>query len=56
MTLSHSQQAELLQAAKPLIQWMNENCHPHCSAVVDQSTVGLSEMVAAEVTTEFLKD
>ena len=36
MTITEKQQEEMLEAAKPLIRWLNENCHPHCTARVDQ--------------------
>lgn len=46
----------MLEAAKPLIRWMNENCHPHCEAVVDQMSIRLVEGIASNTTEEFLKD
>ncbi len=46
----------MLEAAKPLIKWMNENCHPHCTAHVDQTGVELTEGVATAQTAEFLRD
>lgn len=56
MVLNDQQRKELLEAAKPLIQWLNDNCHPHCSAHVDQNTVELSEGIANIQTDEFIKD
>ena len=56
MTITQEQQQQMLEAAKPLIKWMNDNCNPHCSAQVDQNSVELSEGVAANITSEFLKD
>ena len=56
MTLTKEQQASLLEAAKPLIRWLNENCHPHCSAVVDNDSVELAEAICRNITPEFLKD
>lgn len=29
MIITPAQAAEMLEASKPLIKWMNENCHPH---------------------------
>jgi len=46
----------MLEAAKPLIKWMNENCHPHCTARVDQYRVELMEGIATNQTEEFLRD
>lgn len=54
MKLTTTQQAELLEAAKPLIRWMNENCHPHCEVRIDQCDVELFEGIAMARTEEFV--
>jgi len=56
MKITPDQQAELLEAAKPLLRWLNENAHPHIKAIVDHTTVELVEGVATAKTDEFLKD
>lgn len=56
MTLTKEQCAKMLEAAKPLIKWMNENCCPHCKAMVDNVGVQVVEGVAYNGTEEFLKD
>lgn len=56
MTITKEQQEEMLSAALPLIKWMNENCHPHCSILVDQTTVELVQGVATSCTEKFLRD
>ena len=56
MILTNKQFDQMLEAAKPLIKWMNDNCHPHCTARVDQVSVELTEGVATNRTEEFLKD
>ena len=48
--------AELLEAAKPLIKYLNDNCYPHCTAIVDQTSVELVEGVSKTFTDEFIKD
>lgn len=55
MTITKQQQQEMLEAAKPLMKWMNENCHPHCEAVVDCNTIILWVGLATNRTDEFLK-
>ena len=55
MIISAEQQASMLEAAKPLIAWMKENCHTHCAARVDQNTIELTEGVATNRTDEFLR-
>lgn len=56
MRITEQQNKEMLEAAKPLIKWLNENCHPHCAARVDQNTIELTEGIASNRTDEFLKD
>jgi len=56
MIITEKQSQEMLEAAKPLIKWMNENCHPHCTAHVDQMQIELTEGIATNKTDEFLKD
>jgi len=56
MTLTRQQQDELLAAARPLIQWINEHCHPHVTVTVDCDSATLAEDVAKVKTDEFIKD
>ena len=44
------------QAAKPLIQWLCKNMHPHCTVVVTPISAELLEGVMSTHTTEYLKD
>lgn len=46
----------MMEAAKPLIKWINENCHPHSHVIVDHTEVELWEGVGVRKTQEFLKD
>lgn len=56
MTITSKQNQQMLESAKPLIKWMNENCHPHCTAHVTQDSVELLEGIANNRTEEFLTD
>lgn len=56
MTLTEEKRTELLEAAKPLIKWLNENTHPHCEASVTQDYVELLEGVALCRTDLYLRD
>ena len=49
MILTKKQREEMYVAALPLMLWMKENCHPHCSAHVSQVDTELLEGVAREV-------
>jgi len=56
MVITDEQRQEMLEAAKPLIKWLDDNCHPHCRAIVDQLNIELVEGIAMNETDEFLKD
>ena len=56
MILSKTQYDEMLETAKPLMKWLADNFHPHCSARVDDSSCELVEGIATVRTTEFIRD
>jgi hypothetical protein len=43
-------------AAKPLIEWLNQNCHPHTKVIVDQTQAELVEGQISFVTHDYLRD
>ena len=55
MKISEEQQDAMLEAAKPLMRWLAENCHPHCQCVVCAVSAELTEGVARVVTYEFIE-
>jgi hypothetical protein len=56
MTLTREQFEAMLEAAKPLLKWMNENCHPECSFRVTTSHVELSENIAGCPAESIMRD
>lgn len=56
MILSKDQMEELLNVSKPLIKWLNDNCHPHVQAIVHPDRVELLEGICMKKTEEFIKD
>lgn len=46
MIITKTQQEAMLEAAKPLMQWIAETCHPHCVAHVEHNNIELLEGVA----------
>jgi hypothetical protein len=59
MIITPEKRAEMLEVAKPLIKWLNENCHPHCHAIVECDRILLMdgiEGIASNKTDEFCKD
>lgn len=55
MTLTKEQQQELLEASRPLLKWINDNCHPHCTINITQDTVELVETVSRVPCSEYVK-
>ncbi len=56
MTITPQQKEEMLEAARPLIKWLNDNVHPHCRAVVDWTSIELLESFGSHSTEAFLND
>lgn len=46
MFLDERQRMDMLEAAKPLMLWMKEHCHPHCAIHVDSDSAELTECIA----------
>jgi hypothetical protein len=46
----------LLEAAKPLIEYLNNNYHPHCKIIVECNSVEVLEGLEQSITKEFIKD
>ena len=55
MTITEQQRLSMLEAAKPLMKWMADNRHPHCSIMMDAVAVELVEAVARVHTLEFVE-
>lgn len=56
MILKKEQTDEMLEAAKPLIKWLNDNCHPHTKIIVEADSAELVEGVASVKTDEYILD
>lgn len=56
MALTPQQIASMREAAKPLVEWLNENVHPHHIIVVDSSSAELHEQQVRVSIDEFLKE
>lgn len=56
MIFTEQQRAEFLEAAKPMIKWLNENApHPHCEVTVTTTDAEYKESSCMVKTEEFLK-
>lgn len=56
MTLTPEQQKQFAEAAKPLMEWLSSNCHPHTQAHVTLASAELMEGVATFHTEQFIRD
>lgn len=56
MILSKQQMMEFEAASKPLIKWLNENCHPHVTVIIDCGSANLSEGICRVVVKDYIKD
>jgi hypothetical protein len=56
MKLNEKQIESFNESSKPLIKWLNENCHPHVTIIVTTTDSELSEGICVFRTEEFLKD
>ena len=56
MFITKEQRLEFEDACKPLVKWLNENCHPHMTVVVHSCGAELLEGIATASIEEFLKD
>lgn len=56
MTLNDDQRKTFEQVARPLMKWVNENCHPYVTVVVDCTSAELSEGVCCVRTEDYIRD
>ena len=47
MIMNEAQRAEFEALARPVMKWLNENCHPHVTVLVDPTSAQLHEGVCA---------
>jgi len=56
MVLTKEQIAEMEKCAKPLIEWMAKNLHPHTSITVNSTSAEVKESIAKVIDESFLVD
>lgn len=56
MIITKEKLEELEMAAKPLMKWLADNCHPHCAVIVESDRAELVEGVAMVKCDDFIKD
>ena len=56
MILTKEQVKSFEEASRPLIKWLNENCNPHTTVIVDSTSSEVLSSSARVICEEFLKD
>ena len=56
MKLTKEQTDQMIEAAKPLVKFLCENCHPHVHIVIDSASVELFEGQVRVSIEEFIQD
>lgn len=55
MILRDEERVEFEKVTRPVIEWLNKNCHPHVTVVIDPTSAELSECVAAINTHDYVR-
>ena len=56
MNITEQQRKEFEDVTRPVIEWLNANCHPHVSAVIEPTSAVLYEGEIAYTTHDYLRD
>lgn len=56
MILSLQQMNELERLSKPLLEWINDNCHPHCKIIIEPARIEVWEGIVSIPNEEYIKD
>lgn len=56
MILNEMQRREFEAVTRPVMEWLNKNCHPHVSVVVEPTSAELSEGIASVRTNDYIPD
>ena len=55
LCVTKEKQAEFADVVKPLIKWLNDNCHPHTTVIVESGSAQLVEGVCSVVVEDYIK-
>ena len=56
MIATKEQITEFETVCRPVIQWLNDNCHPHVTAIIDCGSAELVESVCRIPIEDYIKD
>lgn len=54
--MTEQQELEFENVCKPVIEWLNKNCNPHCTVLIDTTSAGLLEGKLGFYTEDHLVD
>ena len=54
--MTEQQRKEFEAITRPVIAWLNANCHPHVTVVIETTSAVLSEGTIAYTTNDYLRD
>jgi len=54
--MTEQQRTEFEAITRPVIEWLNKNCHPHVTVVVTTTHAELLEGLCAFTTTDYVRD
>jgi hypothetical protein len=56
MIINREKARELEEIARPMIKWINDNCDPHATILIDCESVALSEGAVRVIVQDYIKD
>jgi protein involved in ribonucleotide reduction len=56
MIATKEQIEEFEKVTRPVIKWLNDNCHPHVGVVIDCGSAELHEGFCRITTEDYIKD
>lgn len=56
MILSKEKISEFEIISRPLIKWLNENCHPHVNVILCTNRAELMEGICSFITNDYIAD
>lgn len=56
MKLTEEQRKEFEEVTRPVIEFLNNNCHPHSHIIIETDHAELSEGIYAYPTNDYIKD
>lgn len=54
--LNEQQRKDFEEVARPVIKWLNDNCHPHTTVLIEPTRAEVVEGVCAVNTNDYVRD